>query len=140
VDYANARRGEGVSVNPRIEYRLGRRLEVHLGHTLERLAVPGGRLFTAHLTQGRFVYHLGTRAFARAILQYTDVDRVAARFREAVEPRSRRLFSQLLFSYKLNPQTVVLVGYSDNYSGLRDLSLTQTDRTFFLKLGYAWVL
>jgi hypothetical protein len=140
VDYANARRGEVVSVNPRIEYRLGRRLEVHLGHTLERLAVPGGRLFTAHLTQGRFVYHLGTRAFARAILQYTDVDRVAARFREAVEPRSRRLFSQLLFSYKLNPQTVVLVGYSDNHSGLRDLSLTQTDRTFFLKLGYAWVL
>jgi hypothetical protein len=57
-----------------------------------------------------------------------------------VEPRSKRLFSQLLFSYKVNPQTVLLVGYSDNYSGLRDLNLTQTDRTFFLKLGYAWVL
>ena len=140
VDYANGRQGDVVSLNPRIEYRLGRRLEVHLGHTRERLAVPGGRLFTAHLTQGRFVYHLGTRAFARAILQYTDVDRVAARFLAAVEPRSKRLFSQVLFSYKVNPQTVVLVGYSDNHSGLRDVSLTQTDRTFFLKLGYAWVL
>ena len=140
VDYANARAGRLLSLNPRVEYRLGRRLEVHLGHTLERLAAGGGRVFTAHLTQGRLVYHLGTRAFARAILQYTDVDRVAARFLEAVEPRSRRLFSQLLFSYKVNPQTVVLVGYSDNHSGLRDVSLTQTDRTFFLKLGYAWIL
>lgn len=140
VDYANARPGDVVSVNPRVEYRLGRSLEVHLGHTLERLAVTGGRLFTANLTQGRLVYHLGTRAFARAILQYTDVDRVTARFLDAVPPRSKRLFSQLLFSYKVNPQTVLLVGYSDNYSGLRDVSLTQTDRTFFLKLGYAWVL
>ena len=34
---------------------------------------------------------------------------------------------------------VVLVGYSDNHSGLREVSLTQTDRTFSLKLGYAWV-
>jgi uncharacterized protein DUF5916 len=140
VDYANARQGDVVSLNPRVEYRLGRSLEVHLGHTLERLSVAGGRLFTANLTQGRLVYHLGTRAFARAILQYTDVDRVAARFLDVVEPRSKRLFSQLLFSYKVNPQTVLLVGYSDNYSGRRDVSLTQADRTFFLKLGYAWVL
>jgi hypothetical protein len=140
VDYANARQGDVVSLNPRLEYRLGRRLELHLGHTRERLSVTGGRLFTANLTQGRLVYHLGTRAFARAILQYTDVDRVTARFLDAVAPRSQRLFSQLLFSYKVNPQTVLLVGYSDNYSGLRDVSLTQTDRTFFLKLGYAWVL
>jgi len=139
VDYASARPGDVVSLNPRLEYRLGRSLEVHLGHTLERLVVAGGRLFTANLTQGRFVYHLGTRAFARAILQYTDVDRVAARFLDAVEPRSKQLFTQFLFSYKVNPQTVVLVGYSDNHSGLRDVSLTQTDRTFFLKLGYAWV-
>jgi hypothetical protein len=140
TDYANARAGRVLRLNPRVEYRLGRRLELHLGHTIERLAVDPGRLFTANLTQGRLVYHLGTRAFARAILQYTDVDRVAARFVDAVEPRSKRLFSQLLFSYKVNPQTVVLVGYSDNHSGLRAVDLTQTDRTFFLKLGYAWVL
>jgi hypothetical protein len=140
TDYANARPGQVLRLNPRIEYRLGRRLELHLGHTIERLNVDGGRLFTANLTQGRLVYHFGTRVFARAILQYTDVDRVAARYVDAVDARSRRLFSQLLFSYKLNPQTVVLVGYSDNHADLRDLSLTQTDRTFFLKLGYAWIL
>ena len=128
-------------LNPRLEYRLGQtRWRCTPGYTLERLDVEGGRLFTAHLAQGRLVYHLGTRAFARAILQYTDVDRDPALFLEPVAPRTKRLFSQLLFSYKVNPQTVVLAGYSDNHAGLRDVSLTQTDRTFFLKLGYAWVL
>jgi hypothetical protein len=39
----------------------------------------------------------------------------------------------------VNPQTVLLVGYSDNGSGLEDVALTRTDRTFFLKIGYAWV-
>jgi hypothetical protein len=55
-----------------------------------------------------------------------------------VEEKTRTLFTQFLFSYKLNPQTVVFVGYSDNYLGLTDVDLSQLDRTFFVKLGYAW--
>jgi hypothetical protein len=140
TDYANGRAGDLLRLNPRLEYRLGKHLEVHAGYTLERLDVAPGRLFTAHLAQGRIVYHVGTRAFARAILQYTDVTRDPALFVDPVAPRTKRLFSQFLFSYKVNPQTVILAGYSDNHAGLRDVSLTQTDRTFFLKLGYAWVL
>ena len=30
-----------------------------------------------------------------------------------MEPRTRRFFSQYLFSFKLNPQTVIFAGYSD---------------------------
>jgi len=45
-----------------------------------------------------------------------------------------------LFSYKLNPRTVVFVGYSDSREGNQDISLTQSNRTLFLKLGYSWVL
>jgi hypothetical protein len=45
-----------------------------------------------------------------------------------------------LFSYKLNPQTVVFVGVSENRLGLPGMSLTETDRTYFVKLGYAWLL
>ena len=52
---------------------------------------------------------------------------------------SRQLFSQWLFSYKVNPQTVFLAGYSDNASGGDALDLTRTDRTFFLKVGYAFI-
>jgi hypothetical protein len=43
---------------------------------------------------------------------------------------------------------VLFVGYSDDYIGGRgivdfdgaDLDLTQSDRTFFVKIGYAWLL
>jgi hypothetical protein len=48
------------------------------------------------------------------------------------------VFTQILFSYKLNPQTVLFLGYSDNYFGETGIDITQTDRTFFVKLGYAW--
>ena len=58
----------------------------------------------------------------------------------AVEPKTEQLFTQLLFSYKLNPQTVVFIGYSDTALGFEDLSLTRIGRTFFVKLGYAWLL
>ena len=46
---------------------------------------------------------------------------------------------QYLFSYKLNPQTVFLMGYSDNASASEAIDLTRPDRTFFMKIGYAWV-
>ena len=57
-----------------------------------------------------------------------------------MEPETESLFSQLLFSYKLNAQTVLFAGYSNNRLGLQGVDLTETDRTFFVKLGYAWAL
>lgn len=32
------------------------------------------------------------------------------------------------------------LGYTDNYYGGQEYGLTQSNRTFFMKLGYAWVL
>ena len=57
-----------------------------------------------------------------------------------VEPSTETVFSQLLFSYKLNARTVLFLGYSDNQLGTREVDLTRTDRTLFFKLGYAWIL
>ena len=55
------------------------------------------------------------------------------------DARSLSIGSQLLYSYKLNPQTVFFLGYSDNHREDDDLlSLTQTDRSLFMKLSYAW--
>ena len=56
-----------------------------------------------------------------------------------MDPKSERLFTQLLVSYKLNPQTVFFLGYSDNSLADQRIDLTRTDRTLFLKLGYAWL-
>jgi hypothetical protein len=54
-----------------------------------------------------------------------------------IDPRYQRFFAQLLFSYKVNPRTVLFLGYSGNHLGNQDFGLTQSDRTFFTKIGYA---
>jgi hypothetical protein len=56
---------------------------------------------------------------------------------DEVDPKSESLFSQFLFSYKINPQTVFFLGYSDDYYGDQNFWLTQTNRTVFCKIGYA---
>lgn len=99
-------------------------------------------MFEAGLTQARFLYQLNLRTFLRAVFQYTDVDRDLALYNEPQdsEARTEQLFTQLLFSYKINPRTVLFLGYSDNYQGDQDVELTQENRALFLKIGYAWVL
>ena len=72
--------------------------------------------------------------------QVLDVDRDPSLYDDEVDARSRTWFNQLLFSQKLNPQTVFFLGYSDNYAGDEFVELTQQNRTVFLKVGYAWLL
>jgi hypothetical protein len=98
------------------------------------------RVFRADLAQLRVVQQFSVRSFVRAILQYQTIGSNPAAYAASVEPRTRTLFSQLLDSYKLNPQTVLFLGYSDNRLGQQGIALTQTDRTFFLKIGYAWLM
>ena len=58
---------------------------------------------------------------------------------DEVDSNSRRVGRQLLYSYKINPQTVFFLGYSDNHIDDDDLDgLQETDRTLFMKIGYAW--
>jgi hypothetical protein len=139
VDFANEREGEQTRLFAGGSYNLFGRLEGSIDYNLQELDVTAGRVFTAHLTQGQVVYHPGLRTLVRAILQYTNISRDRALYLAATDARTRRLFAQYLFSYKLNPQTVFLVGYSDNASGREGLDLTRSDRTLFTKIGYAWV-
>jgi len=140
VDTFNAQKGDLLNLRPRAELKLGRHLNLNLAHSYQRLDVPGGRLFTESLSEARIVYTFNVRTFVRLILQYRNVTRDPALFPVPVEPQWDRLFMQLLASYKLNPKTVAYVGYTDDFEGRRNLNLTQTNRTFFFKLGYAWTL
>ena len=137
VDYANERPARRLLLGPYLEAGIGRHLNLNLSHNLERLSSDGQRTYTANLLQARLIYNFNVRAFARAILQYRDVDRVPERYSFAVDRASRSLFTQLLFSYKLNAKTVLFLGYSGQLLGNQDIDLTRSDRTFFLKLGYA---
>jgi hypothetical protein len=78
--------------------------------------------------------------FVRAILQYYDYRYNVSNYLAPVEPESKQFFTQLLFSYKINPRTVLFLGYSDNHFGAREYSISRRDYTFFAKIGYAWVI
>ncbi|MEM7356503.1 MAG: hypothetical protein AAF657_37150, partial [Acidobacteriota bacterium] len=142
VDFANTQPGEILVLEPGIRLDFGKHLRTRLSHEFRRLDVDGGTLFEANLTQARFLYQLNLRTFFRAIFQLTDITREPSLFVDSddIEPETEQLFSQLLFSYKVNPRTVLFLGYSDNYRGDQDVGLTQENRALFLKIGYAWVL
>lgn len=140
IDYVNVRQGTQLMVNPGIEYRLGRRIFMSLDHVYEQLEVENDRLYTANVGNLRLEYHFSRRAFLRTILQYVDYTYNIENYLVPMDPEFKHLFTQVLFSYRLNPQTMIFLGYSDNQYGAQGVHLTRTNRTFFLKIGYALVL
>jgi hypothetical protein len=138
IDYSNARQAIGLDFLPSVEFSLGRHINVNLQHAYQHLSLAGDEIFTANLSQVKLVYNFSVRAFIRLIVQYLDVARNPDLYLFPVSDKTQTVFTQFLFSYKLNPQTVVFIGYSDNYMGMRDIDVTQINRTFYVKLGYAW--
>jgi hypothetical protein len=143
LDYANVRNGTVLGVEPEIEWRAGRHLSLEAAYLHEQLDVDGGRLYTARLAQLRAVWQFSLRTFLRVITQYSDVTRDPALYRDPVDASEQELFNQVLLSYKLNPQTVFFLGYSDRAAGFANGAdsgdLTTAARTVFIKLGYAWL-
>lgn len=71
------------------------------------------------------------------------MQRVDSRFdheRAAVQRRrdNERLLTQLLFSYKANPQAVVFLGYSDTADGSKTNPLAKLNRTIFPRSATRW--
>jgi len=138
IDYTNNRLSDSLLLNPGIELGIGKYININLNHLYEKLSLDDNSIYTAHLSQAKIVYNFNVRMFVRAIIQYLDVDRNTALYTTPIPSETNTLFTQFLFSYKINPQTVLFLGYSDNYLGSYNYDITQTDRTFFFKIGYAW--
>ena len=104
------------------------------------MEVDQGWLYTTAIGQLQTSWQFNPRCFIRAIIQYVDNQFNPELYSDGRDPEYRGLFTQFLFSYKLNPRTVLFVGYSDNSAANQDYGFTKTDRTIFAKVGYAWVL
>jgi hypothetical protein len=139
MDFTNVRQATFLQIEPSFDFTIGRNISGNFDYNHQEFETKGQRYLKAVLTQGTLRYHLNVRTFVRAIFQYRDVERDLTLYRPGIqlEPKEKTFFSQLLFSYKLNPQTVLFAGYSGNRLGTEDIDLTQKDRTFFVKLGYA---
>jgi hypothetical protein len=80
---------------------------------------------------------LESRTFLRAIVQYVGYDNNAANDTFPVGPEFRHFFSQLLFSYKLNPRTVRFLGCTDDARTNQVYPLIRANCTFLMKVGYS---
>lgn len=137
IDTYNVQPGKVLALSPILRMKAGTHLAMDITHDYEKFVVDDGRLYTANLTNLKVVYQFDKRTFLRTILQYADHKFNAALYPFAITPRYRHLFSQILFSYTINPQTVLFIGYSDDHYGYQWIDLTQNNRTIFVKLGYA---
>jgi hypothetical protein len=140
IDYANARLGDRIRVSPYVRYHWGEHLRLSIDHTFEQLNIDEGELYSANISELSAIYHFNVRSFFRAILQYVDYRYEPDFYTFEIDPEYQNFFAQLLFSYKLNPRTVLYLGYTSDSLGSHEYNLTQNDWTVFAKLGYAWIL
>jgi hypothetical protein len=142
IDYDNGRAGKKHWGGPGFSFDVGRHFQFFVDHTYEAMKLDdnGKRLYLANLVQSRIVYQMNVRTFARALVQYTDLSFQQKRYTFAMPPGYHELFSQVLLSYKINPQTVFYLGYSETRSGDQGHEIRQMDCTFFGKIGYAWLI
>ena len=142
VDFANTRLGDQVRFEPFANWNIGRHLLLRYNGVLVELdRKDGAQIFDAAVHDVRLTWQFNLQSFLRLTVQFQDVERNQASYIDSVDARSRRVGRQLLYSYKINPQTVFFLGYSDSLLDDDDLSkLTTDDRTLFMKIGYAWNL
>lgn len=143
VDLANTRLAFERRFRPNVEWNINEHLLLRLQHTKSTLTAKdtGQRIFDANLTDLRLTWQFNVRSFIRFTTQRQDVERNVAVYTDRTTPgRSITLGQQVLYAYKLNPQTVLYVGAAN--SGLEDdrtIDVLPTNRTVFAKISYAWL-
>lgn len=140
IDYTNDRLGKSTRWEPHITWNITQKLLLRLNGVSSKLDTPeGAQIFDARILDARLTWQFNLRSFLRLTLQNTEVERNQAEYIEETDAYSQDLGRQLLYSYKLNPQTVFFLGYSDQFVDDDSVDdLTISDRTWFMKIGYAW--
>lgn len=135
IDYAGSRPARRWAISPGFTWNLGRHLYLQGDFTGERLTVPEGELYEALLAELRIVYQFTVRSFLRVITQTGRLRTHPERYPEPTDRESRDWAHQLLFAYKVNPQTLLYLGASDGELGNELHRAVTMHRSVFLKLS-----
>ena len=137
IDFANARVGHGASVNLAATIRPLDRLTFDVISNREWLRAGGGRVYTATVQRLKTTYSFSAKSLVRLIGQYVTTERNPALYTFTVPRHSGGFLGSLLYSYKLNWQTVLFLGYGDDRVVSPQNDLLRADRTLFFKVSYA---
>jgi hypothetical protein len=143
VDFANARKGSGGTINGFTIVRPTDHLELRFDGSRRWLDVDtedgrSGRLFTALVARLRTQYTFSARTYVRLIGQWVETERDPSLYTFEVTERDGDFSGSALFAYKLNWQSVLFVGYGDSRALDEFENLEKAERQFFVKVSYAF--
>lgn len=142
IDYTNEQLGDAITTQAQAVWDINNHWQVDVSHKYSSLDNEHGeQIFSANLIDFRLYYKFSMRAMLKLILQFEDIDRNEAAYFSQISQVNKDYGSQLVYSYKVNAQTLFYLGYSDK--GYQDDSLKSIERdqrTFFTKVSYAWQL
>ncbi len=149
IDFNNNRIGKRRQFVPTIKWNINKHIEVTLKHTFRRLdadnpKMDNDKVFIARLTDFRATYQFNILSFLRLSVIYNNTHRNPENYLysdpEDIDRISKDFSTELLYAYKINPQTVFYLGYSEHQlSEVSFSDLTADTRSAFMKFSYAWI-
>lgn len=146
IDYSNDRLGDVLELSGQVVWNINQHAEIDLSYTNKSLEADKISVYQADLINVRFSYQFDIQSYLKLNLAYTDITRNLDNYIAFEDPseyfikRDKFLSTQLIYSYKVNPQTVFFLGYSDSSLADDDIdNLERFERTVFMKLSYAWM-
>lgn len=141
-DVSNVRVGKGGAVRLAAIVRptdhLGLDMRAERRWIDETVNGTSGRLFTADIARVKATYVFNSRVLVRLIGQYIETRRDPSLWIAPVTARDGAFAGSALFSYKLNWQTVLFIGYGDNRTLEDSGAWMRANREAFLKVSYAF--
>ncbi|MDG1750392.1 MAG: DUF5916 domain-containing protein [Thalassotalea sp.] len=144
IDFSNNRLGLTKQINGTVNWNANKHLEIRFKQVFNQLDADSANLFTARLTDIRATYQFSVKSFIRLTMVYNNTTRNPYNYLyedpEDITKHSKNFSSELLYAYKINPQTVFYLGYSDHHDAEENFSeLEQNQQSMFMKFSYAWM-
>lgn len=142
IDYDNTRLADQLYIQPSFKWNINRNFLLDVNSIFANLDTKEGeKIYEASVIDARLTWQFSVRSFLRLSLQQSATSRNPDVYEDEVDAESQDVGRQILYSYKINPQTVFFLGYADQYIDEDHLDgLTVSDRSVFMKIGYAWNL
>lgn len=140
VDYENERAGKLLKIEAQSDYRFGKRIFLDISGEHQNFNLRNGNLYKATYLYLKFLYHFSNSIFLRTILQQGIVERNRELYTFDVPDKDNFLALQFLFTYKINPFTLLYLGFSTRGIQQTPYTFQTMNRTYFLKLSYSlWI-
>lgn len=139
IDLVNNRPADTTEISFWVQYSFTEHFTVSTDFAFSELEFQNDRIFTALINDFRLSYQFDLKHRLELTLQNQYIDKNQAMYLESVNEIAKNFATRLIYSYKLNPRTVIYAGYSDNAIASDEInSLFKTQKTAFFKFSYSF--